>query len=78
MLLVDTVQGKVINDDELKESYAGKQPYGEWLDSNLVQLKDLKIPNKRVQEYTKKNAVGFKKHSVTATKSIVRLSGIWH
>ena len=53
MLLVDTVQGKVINDDELKESYAGKHPYGEWLDSNLVQLKDLKIPNKRVQDYPK-------------------------
>ena len=29
----------------LKEKYATKQPYGEWLDSNLVQLKDLKIPN---------------------------------
>ena len=45
MLLVDTVQGKVIDDDELKEKYATMQPYGEWLDSNLVQLKDIKIPN---------------------------------
>ncbi len=32
MLLVDTVKGRVIDDDELKESYAKKQPYGEWLD----------------------------------------------
>ena len=39
MLLVDTVKGRVIDDDELKETYANKQPYGEWLDSNLVQLK---------------------------------------
>lgn len=53
MLLVDTVQGRVIDDDELKETYAGKQPYGEWLDRNLLQLKDLKIPNQRVPEYTK-------------------------
>ena len=53
MLLVDTVQGKVISDDELKEYYAGKQPYGEWLDSNLVELKELKIPNKRVPSYSK-------------------------
>lgn len=52
MLLVDTVKGKVWKDEELKEYYAGKQPYGEWLDSNLVQLKDITIPNKRVQEYT--------------------------
>ncbi|MDD3279374.1 MAG: glutamate synthase large subunit [Lachnospiraceae bacterium] len=51
MLLVDTVEGRVINDDELKEQYAAKQPYGEWLDSNLVQLKDIKIPNLRVEEY---------------------------
>ena len=53
MLLVDTIQGRVINDDELKEYYASKQPYGEWLDRNLIKLEDLKIPNQRVPEYTK-------------------------
>ena len=52
MLLVDTVQGKVISDEEIKEKYASRQPYGEWLDSNLVFLKDLHIPNQRVPEYT--------------------------
>lgn len=51
ILLVDTVKGQIYSDDELKESYAGKQPYGEWLDSNLVELHDLKIPNIRVEEY---------------------------
>ena len=53
MLLVDTVKGKIYQDEELKEIYATKQPYGEWLDSNLVELKELKIPNKRVEEYGK-------------------------
>lgn len=52
MLLVDTVQGRLIDDDELKEYYASKQPYGEWLDSNLVNLKDLKIPNAKVEEHS--------------------------
>lgn len=52
MLLVDTVQGRLIDDDELKEQYASKQPYGEWLDSNLVCLKDLKIPNAKVEEHS--------------------------
>ena len=52
MLLVDTVQGRVIDDDELKEKYASAQPYGEWLDSKLVTLKELKIPNQRVPEFT--------------------------
>ena len=51
MLLVDTKQGRIIDDDELKESYANRQPYGEWLDHNLVNLSDLKIPNQRVEEY---------------------------
>ena len=46
MLLVDTVQGRVIDDEELKEKYAKRQPYGEWLDANIVKLQDLKIPNK--------------------------------
>ena len=40
MLLVDTVQGRVIGDEELKEMYADRQPYGEWLDSNLIELKE--------------------------------------
>lgn len=48
MLLVDTKKGKVIDDEELKELYANRQPYGEWLDSNLLELKHLKIPNKSV------------------------------
>ena len=52
MLLVDTVKGEMIDDDALKEQYASRQPYGEWLDSNLVELKNLHIPNEKVPEYT--------------------------
>lgn len=51
MLLVDTVKGEVVDDDTLKERYAKSQPYGEWIDSYLVQLRDLKIPNTRAHEY---------------------------
>ncbi|MBO5302868.1 MAG: glutamate synthase large subunit [Lachnospiraceae bacterium] len=53
MLLVDTRQGRVIDDEELKENYSAKRPYGEWLDRKMIALKDLKIPNERVPEYTK-------------------------
>ncbi|MDD5794701.1 glutamate synthase large subunit [Clostridium sp. HCP1S3_B4] len=52
MLLVDTVKGRLIDDEEIKETYANRQPYGEWLDSNLIELKDLPIPNKKAEEYT--------------------------
>ena len=61
MLLVDTTKGEIIDDEELKSYYAGKQPYGEWLDSNLVHLHDLKIPNKRVPEYTKEERARLQK-----------------
>ena len=44
MLLVDTVAGRLISDEECKEYYASRKPYGEWLDQNLVRLRDLPMP----------------------------------
>ena len=61
MLLIDTVQGRIVDDEELKEYYASRQPYGEWLDNNLVELKDLKIPNKRVPEYSEEERARLQK-----------------
>lgn len=61
MLLVDTVQGKLIADEELKMDYASRQAYGEWLDSNLVELHDIKIPNKKVEEYSKEERARLQK-----------------
>ena len=52
MLLIDTVKGKILEDDEIKETYASRQPYGEWLDQNLVQLHDLPIPNAQVPSHS--------------------------
>ncbi|MDD3028241.1 MAG: glutamate synthase large subunit [Erysipelotrichaceae bacterium] len=52
MLLVDTVAGRLISDDEIKSEYAAKAPYGEWLERQLVKLEDLKIPNKKPESYT--------------------------
>lgn len=51
MLLVDTVEGKLIDDEHLKNSYVRRRPYGEWLDHMLVELHDLKIENKRPVHY---------------------------
>lgn len=52
MLLADTRQKRLIDDGEIKSYYASRQPYGEWLDSNLVKLHELHIPNKAVQNYS--------------------------
>ena len=48
MLLVDTKAGRLYSDEEIKEKYAHREPYGEWLDMSLLELKDIKIPNEKV------------------------------
>ncbi len=52
MLLVDTKNKRVVNDEELKNYYASRQPYGEWIDRNLIHLRDLKIPNQKVEMHS--------------------------
>jgi glutamate synthase (NADPH) large chain len=44
MLLVDTVQGRIIGDDELKQQIATAQPYRQWLDDHLITMQDLPKP----------------------------------
>ncbi len=52
MLLADLREGRLVDDEELKSRYARRQPYGEWLDANLIHLRDLPIPNKRVETHS--------------------------
>jgi glutamate synthase (ferredoxin) len=41
MLLVDTQEGRLISDEELKQEIAAAQPYEKWLQDNLIELKDV-------------------------------------
>ncbi|RMZ49772.1 glutamate synthase large subunit [Flavobacteriaceae bacterium PRS1] len=41
MFLVDMNQGRIINDEEIKEDIASRYPYKSWLNNNLVHLKDI-------------------------------------
>lgn len=52
ILLVDTKQKRIISDEECKKYYAERQPYGEWLDINLLHLSKLPIPNKKIPTNT--------------------------
>lgn len=52
MLLIDTREGRLIPDDELKKNYSVSQPYGEWLSLQLLHLKDLKAPDKKPRMHT--------------------------
>ncbi|MEU7794588.1 glutamate synthase large subunit [Micromonospora tulbaghiae] len=41
MFLVDTVNGRIVSDDEIKTELAAEQPYQEWLHAGLIELDDL-------------------------------------
>ncbi len=41
IFLVDTKEGRIISDEEIKASLAKEHPYGEWLKDNLVKLEEL-------------------------------------
>jgi glutamate synthase (NADPH) large chain len=43
MLLVDTREGRIIYDPELKAQLAGQNPYREWLSQNMVDFKDVQF-----------------------------------
>ncbi|MBF8279804.1 MAG: gltB, partial [candidate division NC10 bacterium] len=44
IFLVDTAQGRIIDDAELKHAYATERPYQQWLKQNLVPLEELPAP----------------------------------
>jgi len=44
MFLVDTELGRIVQDEEIKEGFAARQPYRAWLDQNLVKLEELPAP----------------------------------
>ncbi|MBK7251326.1 MAG: glutamate synthase large subunit [Gammaproteobacteria bacterium] len=41
MFLVDTAQGRIVDDEEIKRAVATERPYRQWLDEHLVHLKNL-------------------------------------
>ena len=54
MFLVDTAQGRIVADEEIKAELAAEHPYQEWLDAGLFPLDDLpqgdyvRMPHHRV------------------------------
>ncbi|MBU9767220.1 glutamate synthase large subunit [Mycobacterium sp. TNTM28] len=54
MFLVDTAQGRIVSDEEIKAQLAGEQPYQEWIEQGLFPLDELppgdyvRMPHHRV------------------------------
>ncbi len=49
MFLVDTDQGRIVNDKELKDALANGKPYREWIARVRIRLDDLRAPDETVQ-----------------------------
>ncbi|MBV5326260.1 MAG: glutamate synthase large subunit [Chlorobium sp.] len=41
MFLVDTAEGRIISDEEIKQTIASEQPYAEWIERNMIDLETL-------------------------------------
>jgi glutamate synthase (NADPH/NADH) large chain len=41
MFLVDLVQGRIVNDEEIKGALSARKPYGKWLKDNKISLSEL-------------------------------------
>ncbi|GGS36865.1 glutamate synthase large subunit [Actinokineospora fastidiosa] len=48
MFLVDTAQGRIIDDEEIKGELAAAHPYGEWVERGLVRLESLPAREREV------------------------------
>jgi len=48
IFLVDTSKGRIIGDDEIKSELAAAEPYGAWLEANLIDIDDM--PAGKVEE----------------------------
>jgi len=41
MFLVDTAEGRIISDEEIKDGIASEKPYGEWISRNVIDIESL-------------------------------------
>ena len=44
MFLVDTIQGRIIGDEEIKANIASRKPYRQWVAANRINIEDLPEP----------------------------------
>lgn len=44
IFIADLEKGRIISDDEVKQEVCSAQPYGEWLEKNLMSLSELEVP----------------------------------
>jgi glutamate synthase (ferredoxin) len=51
IFLVDTIQGRIVDDEEIKRELAAEHPYQEWLDRHLIDINDLPAARAELPEH---------------------------
>ena len=46
MFLVDTVEGRIVSDKEIKQKLASRQPYAQWVKENQITMDQLPEPSR--------------------------------
>ena len=82
MFLVDTAQGRIIADEEIKRGFAQRQPYREWLNQEVVTLESLpevdpkEVPQEAEPLVTRQQVFGYTLEDVRILLSPMATSGI--
>lgn len=56
MFLIDLEEGRIIEDDELKDTYASAKPYKNWIKRVRIKLEEIKLNESKVQPVTRSPA----------------------
>ena len=79
IFLVDTVQGRIIADDEIKSQLASAHPYGDWLKAHLVDISDLPAARAEQPDHatvlTRQQAFGYTQEDLRVLISPMALNG---
>ncbi|MDW3094046.1 MAG: glutamate synthase large subunit [Gammaproteobacteria bacterium] len=71
IFLVDTNQGRIIDDEELKQQFATEHPYAEWLEKHLVEVE--KLPNPKQIHGTDKETLLLRQQAFGYTHEDLRV-----
>ncbi len=80
MFLVDMNEGRIVNDEEIKEQIASQHPYDQWLKENAIYLADIPytqciIPNEKTNLQIRKKVFGYTYEEITKIIAPMASSG---
>ncbi len=77
MFLVDTEQGRIVADEELKNKFASAHPYQQWLDEHHVLLENLPEPAEQTQSDAPQTCCSGSRRSATRSRICGSSSARW-